>query len=64
MLGQLPIERVEPGTVFDQVGVDYAGAVHIKHGYVRKPTILKRRPTAIRTVSSSLRKPRDDDGKA
>ena len=41
MLGQLPVERVEPGTVFDKVGVDYAGPVFIKHGYVRKPTIVK-----------------------
>ena len=41
MLGQLPIERVTPGTVFDKVGVDYAGPVSIKYGYVRKPTIVK-----------------------
>ena len=41
MLGQLPIERITPGAVFDKVGVDYAGPVFIKHGYVRKPTIVK-----------------------
>ena len=41
MLGQLPIERVTPGPVFDKVGVDYAGPVLIKYGYVRKPTIVK-----------------------
>ena len=40
-LGQLPIERVTPGPVFDKVGVDYAGPVMIKYGYVRKPTVVK-----------------------
>ena len=41
MLRQLPIERITPGPVFDKVGVDYAGPVLIKYGYVRKPTIVK-----------------------
>jgi hypothetical protein len=41
MLGQLPIERVTPGPVFDLVGVDYAGPVYIKYGHVRKPTVIK-----------------------
>ena len=41
MLGQLPIERITPGPVFDQTGVDYAGPVYIKYGYVRKPTVVK-----------------------
>ena len=41
MLGQLPIERVTPGPVFNKVGVDYAGPVLVKYGYVRKPTIVK-----------------------
>ena len=41
MLGQLPIERTTPGTVFDTVGVDYTGPIYIKYGYVRKPTIVK-----------------------
>ncbi len=40
-LGQLPIERVTPGPVFDKVGVDYAGPVLVKYGYVRKPTVVK-----------------------
>lgn len=40
-LGQLPIERITPGPVFDKVGVDYAGPVYIKYGYVCKPTIVK-----------------------
>ena len=30
-----------PGPVFDNVGVDYAGPVYIKYGFVRKPTIVK-----------------------
>ena len=41
MLGQLPIERITPRPVFDQTGVDYAGPVYIKYGYVRKPTVIK-----------------------
>ena len=41
LLGQLPKERVTPDLVFDKVGVDYAGPIYIKHGYVRKPTIVK-----------------------
>ena len=41
MLGQLPIERITPGPVFDQTGVDYAGPVYNKYGYVRKPTVIK-----------------------
>ncbi len=41
MTGQLPVERITPDTVFDNVGVDYAGPVYIKYGYVRKPTVVK-----------------------
>ena len=41
LLGQLPLERVTPGSVFQRVGVDYAGPVKIKYGMVRKPTIVK-----------------------
>ena len=41
MLGQLPPERITPGSIFDKVGVDYAGPVLIKYGYVRKPTVVK-----------------------
>ena len=41
MLGQLPIERITPGPIFDKVGVDYAGPVFIKYGHTRKPTIVK-----------------------
>ena len=41
LLGQLPLECVTPGSVFQRVGVDYAGPVKIKYGMVRKPTIVK-----------------------
>ena len=41
MLGQLPPERITPGSVFNKVGVDYAGPVLIKYGHLRKPTIVK-----------------------
>ena len=39
--GQLPPERVNPGSVFEKVGIDYAGPVNIKYGYTRKPVIVK-----------------------
>ena len=41
MLGQLPIERTTPDSVFEKVGVDYAGPFYIKYGFVRKPTLVK-----------------------
>ena len=41
LLGQLPIERLTAGPVFDKTGVDYAGPVLIKLGHVRKPTVVK-----------------------
>ncbi len=41
MLGQLPLERVTPGSVFEKVGVDYAGPFHVKYGMVRKATTVK-----------------------
>lgn len=41
MLGQLPVERVTPGPVFNQVGVVYAIPVLIKYGHARKPTVVK-----------------------
>ena len=40
-MGQLPIERITPGPVFDKVGIDYAGSVLIKRGHVRRPTVIK-----------------------
>ena len=41
LMGQLPRERITPDSVFNQVGIDYAGPILIKHGYVRRPTIIK-----------------------
>ncbi len=41
MMGQLPIERMTPGSVFDKVGLDCAGPVYIKYGHIRKPTVIK-----------------------
>ena len=38
MLGQLPIERVTPGPVFDS---DYARPILLKSGNKRKPMIVK-----------------------
>lgn len=39
--GQLPVERLDPGPIFQQVGVDYSGPIDVKYGYVRKPVIIK-----------------------
>ena len=41
MMGQLPRERITADSVFDRVGIDYAGPVYVKHGYVRKPIVVK-----------------------
>lgn len=41
MLGQLLSHRLVPGSVFQYVGVDYAGTVLIKSGYVRKLILTK-----------------------
>ena len=41
ILGQLPPERLTPGTVFGKTGIDYAGPIYIKYGHVRKPIIVK-----------------------
>ena len=40
-MGQLPMERVTPDAVFENVGVDYAGPLYIKYGPIRKPTVIK-----------------------
>lgn len=40
-MGQLPTERVTAGSMFDKVGVDYAGPVYTKTGSVRKPILVK-----------------------
>ena len=39
--GQLPIERLTPGPVFDATGLDYAGPLYIKYSHTRKPVIIK-----------------------
>ena len=36
-MGQLLIERLTPGPVFDKVGIDFAGPVKTKCAHVRKP---------------------------
>ena len=41
LMGQLPLERITPGIVFENVGIDYAGPIYLKLGRVRKPTIIK-----------------------
>lgn len=41
MLGQLPVERVTPGPVFDKVGVHFAGPINVKFGSVRRSTVVK-----------------------
>jgi len=40
-MGQLPLQRITPDVVFENVGIDYAGPLYLKRGSVRKPTILK-----------------------
>ena len=40
-MGQLPIERLTPGPIFDKTGLDYAGPILIKYDHVRKPVIVK-----------------------
>ena len=39
--GQLLVERVTPDTVFERVGLDYAGPFLLKYGSTRKPTVIK-----------------------
>ena len=45
LMGQLPLERITPGIVFENVGIDYAGPIYLKLGRVRKPISLK--PTFV-----------------
>ena len=40
-MGQLPIERLTPGPVFDKTGIDFAGPVQTKYAHSRKPVIVK-----------------------
>ena len=39
--GQLPSDRLNPGTTFHYVGIAYAGPIWTKSGRIRKPTISK-----------------------
>lgn len=56
MLGQLPIEKVTPGSMFNKVGVDNAGPILIKYGYVRKPSVVNAYiSVSVSSKSSSLR---------
>ena len=41
VLGQIPIDRITPGSVFDRIGVDYAGPILVKSGSIRKPICVK-----------------------
>lgn len=41
LMGQLPLDRITPGIVFEKVGIDYAGPIYIKSGHVRRRTIVK-----------------------
>ena len=41
ILGQLPVDRLNPGAVFDRLSVDYAGPIMTKAGYVLKPALTK-----------------------
>ena len=38
---ELPADRVNPGPVFDRIGIDYAGAVMVKHRPIWKPRYTK-----------------------
>ena len=40
-MGQLPPERITPDSVFERVGIDYAGPFLVKHGSIRKLIIVK-----------------------
>ena len=41
IMGQLPLERVTPGAVFEKVGVDYAGPLYVKSGTIRRSVAKK-----------------------
>ena len=51
MMGQLPLERVTPGSVFEKVEVDYTGPIQVKHGMVRKPVIVKAYVCVFKSLS-------------
>ena len=37
----LPAEQITPDTIFERVGLDYAGPFLLKYGPTQKPTIVK-----------------------
>ena len=41
MSGQLPLERIIPGIVFEHVGVDYADRLQVKYGMICRPVTVK-----------------------
>ena len=41
MMGQLSLEHVTPGPVFEKVGVDYAVLFLVNNGKVQMPTLVK-----------------------
>ncbi len=41
LMGQLPKQRLTPGAVFQAVGTDFAGPLHLKLGPSRRPTLIK-----------------------
>ena len=41
LMGQIPVERIMPDSVFDRVGLDYAGPFTLKYGSIRKPSLVK-----------------------
>ena len=41
MLGQLPLEHVTPGFVFEKIGVDHVGPLYVKYGMVCKTSAEK-----------------------
>ena len=55
LLGQLPVQRLTPGPIFDNCRLDYAGPLHIKYGHVRKPTIVKALCLCICTLSITVK---------
>ena len=40
-MGQLPLEPLIPGPVFDTVGINFGVPIQTKYGHVRKPVIVK-----------------------
>ncbi len=41
LMGQLPKQRLTPGAVFQAVGTDFAGPLHLKLGPSTRPTLIK-----------------------